>query len=693
MARVLYWWIPRVLMPSLFVLLAAVIWREHPSFPTTTGVLVAIGLLTFWGGSHDQRSLSSLTSFLYAVSPTTTSPRLLAVAYLRVLRYYLLVPAAAVGAQLLGQHFDWHSPWVPTIAAAVAYLIARSWSRPPHEPRADNDDVLPDQHMRGRKLNSMEDVLKKQEELLNKSAAPHPTTGSAPGTTSPPPSRRDPGIPWGGARLPTDAAKTHFAVCGTTGSGKTITLRLLMQHVLPQIANPLLDGTQQTRALIFDPKTEFLPHFKGMELQCPVAILHPFDARSAGWHMADDLRDPASAKAVADILIPVENEREPFYPNAARHILSSVLLSLITTCPQRWTLRDVLWTLDSQPHLQQLLGRIPQTAHVLEQYGGSQETFANLRATFAEKLANFGPIAAAWHRAKSRISLRHWLSNEYILLLGHDEAIRPAMTAVNRLLFHRLSQLMLSPSLNKEHGPQQLLQQTWVILDEVRELGRLDGLASLLLRGRGANVCVALGFQDIEGLREVYGEKVANELTGQCNNKACLRLNSRGTADWVAGLIGEEERREFMQGVTKTENTGYREYGDHRYTGPKSSVAHQQTEHRNKRHAVMPEQLLDLPPTNQRNGLTGYYLSAEYGVFRSTLKGDELFGRMLWKDGEGVPTFVPRSEDDQYLIPWDAQDLRRLAFGAGFQRPEGPSIFDIPRLRSQPRPRKRPAAS
>ncbi|HQH29061.1 MAG TPA: FtsK/SpoIIIE domain-containing protein, partial [Oligoflexia bacterium] len=38
---------------------------------------------------------------------------------------------------------------------------------------------------------------------------------------------------WGGLYLPDTLSTSHFLVCGATGSGKTITLRLLMQSVLP----------------------------------------------------------------------------------------------------------------------------------------------------------------------------------------------------------------------------------------------------------------------------------------------------------------------------------------------------------------------------------------------------------------------------------------------------------------------------
>ncbi|MGE4211698.1 MAG: type IV secretion system DNA-binding domain-containing protein, partial [Oligoflexales bacterium] len=37
---------------------------------------------------------------------------------------------------------------------------------------------------------------------------------------------------------------------------------------------------------------------------------------------------------------------------------------------------------------------------------------------------------------------------------------------------------------------------------------------------------VVLSFQDIDGLRSVYGKDEANEMTGQCSSYAVFRLQS-----------------------------------------------------------------------------------------------------------------------------------------------------------------------
>ncbi|MFX8836738.1 type IV secretion system DNA-binding domain-containing protein, partial [Acinetobacter baumannii] len=70
------------------------------------------------------------------------------------------------------------------------------------------------------------------------------------------------------------------------------------------------------------------------------------------------------------------------------------------------------------------------------------------------------------------------------------------------------------PTTAKDSG----MQQAWFFLDEVREAGELDGLSRLMTKGRSKGACVVLGFQDIDGMRDVYGDQVANEICAQCNN-------------------------------------------------------------------------------------------------------------------------------------------------------------------------------
>ena len=151
------------------------------------------------------------------------------------------------------------------------------------------------------------------------------------------------GIYFGGLILPFSEAHTHFRITGAAGSGKTNLLRLMMQSVLPKINSEGL-----SRALIYDPKSEFLPLIAGMGVnQNSIRVLNPFDDRAYAWDLAKDLTRDRDANELANILIPEKPNSQgntEFFDQASRRILSSITRFFIRSAPGAWSLRDLVQT-------------------------------------------------------------------------------------------------------------------------------------------------------------------------------------------------------------------------------------------------------------------------------------------------------------------------------------------------------------
>jgi type IV secretory pathway TraG/TraD family ATPase VirD4 len=485
----------------------------------------------------------------------------------------------------------------------------------------------------------------------------------------------DPGITWGGLKIPSKAATSHFMVVGTTGSGKTITLRLLMQEALRSIGT----GADH-RALIYDAKQDVVSQLAGMDLSCEIYTLNPFDDRGVAWDIAADVSDPATALQVASILIPPDkHSNQPFFVDAAQNLLYGVLLAFIRKGP-KWRFADVVRAMQSPATIREILCSSSETQHIVERFWGNENTLANVMATVATKMTAYEPIAAMWEKAfldgakssksspspagpragsphafstnPQMISLTHWVKDNgpqnCILILGNNEKARKPLDAINQVIFRRVSELLL----DEPNDPDDT-RRSWVFLDEAAEAGRLDGLSSLLAKGRSKGTCVVLGFQDIEGLREVYGEKITNALTGQCNNKAFLRLESPPTAEWATKIFGSYEAIEQRRSDTTT--SGY---------APGGSSSSQSTtfaEQYVKREAVMESEFYLLPVTNPQNGLSGYYIVPEAGAYAHTYPGDKLFEEKLLMDSaEDIADLKPRKKGDQVLPRWDTEDFLRL---------------------------------
>ncbi len=448
----------------------------------------------------------------------------------------------------------------------------------------------------------------------------------------------------GSVLLPQRAACGHLAVVGATGSGKTLLQRLLMQSVLPGIS----PGSGR-RALIYDAKQDMLSLLAGMGIQAPVHLLNPLDARSVAWDMAEDITSPAAALQAATLLIPkAAHDAYPFFSNAARPLLYGMLLALILKAPRRWTLRHAVLILREESVLRRMLEAQDETRYLL-QYFEHPATFQNIHSTILTRLAPYEIIAAAWDRAKIRVSLRRWVTGESILVLGNDEENRAALDTINQLIFKRVSELILAqPEVEPDHP-----RLTWLMLDEVRQAGKLDGLSALMTKGRSKGAAVLLGFQDINGLHDVYGREAADELIGQCNTKALLRLNSPETARWASQVVGASEVVETRK--SRSRSHSFRDNGWREGASFGVSFSAGVT----KRDLILDSEFLDFPETTPEHGLTAVLVNPATGVFRDHLTGDWLT-QSLRRPASGVRNFEARPDSDQYLRPWCAHDALEI---------------------------------
>ena len=487
-----------------------------------------------------------------------------------------------------------------------------------------------------------------------------PKTNPRPGASA----RNGETVKWGTEYLSATSATTHFLTVGTTGAGKTLLLNGLMNSVLSTLGQPRCDGLpRDRRALIYDAKSDLMGTLSTMAT-CRIVTLHPFDARGAAWDLARDITTPSAALQAAALLMPQERagSSNPFFALAAQNLLRGVLLALMQCAGSRWTLRDVVLALRFEERLRLILGQTAEGRAILDQFFGMGEGLQGVRATLATKMAPFESIAAAWDTATDRVSLTEWMAGEFILMLGNDEATRTALDAINRVLFQRLSELILS-------GEETHTRQTWLFWDEVREAGRLEGLSRLMTKGRSKGACVVLGFQAIEGMREVYGPYLADEITGLCNNKAILRVESAASAQWGSDLFGPTE--EIEQRHSRSHSQSERGFL------PAFGRSRTLSEQRLTTPAVLPSEIMTLPPTGPENGLHGFFITRSRGAYRAHIPWNQL--QLSQRNGRRAEAdFIPRPARSQYLREWTPEDVQRLALPAGVLNSPAPPLYVVP---------------
>lgn len=454
-----------------------------------------------------------------------------------------------------------------------------------------------------------------------------------------------PSFYWGGFLLPWSEATTHFLVLGATGSGKSLLFLNLMEGVLPQL-NKLPDH----RAFIYDAKCELLPRLIAMGLN-PM-IFDPYDERSVGWDLAADIRTPAEAQQLAKSMVPsVEDGKDSFWINSTRIVLAAVVESFAFFAPGRWTLRDVLLTMRSPDRITDLLDRRPETAHVWKNCQGDEKTRLNLLASFTSHLQRFEVVAALFEKAKVKFSLLKWVKESGgILLVPNHPRYRATLGPIHRLLFDRITDEVLEL-------PNSDQRRTFFLLDEIRSLGRVENLFHLSNEGRSKGVCLVVGSQSIEGIHQVYGEKLGNEILGQLRGKTFLRTDSHTTASWIESHIGQVQY--LVEQISHS--TGYSDGKTNRST----SVSHS----RRRESLIFGSEIMKMA-TPKPGGVFNLVndLPSLGGCFVTTYGFEQLIGG-LTPPKPGVAAFVERDVQHQVLREWTAKDFKRLKFPAALAAP------------------------
>ena len=453
-------------------------------------------------------------------------------------------------------------------------------------------------------------------------------------------------IRWGEALLPSIAASTHFLIHGTSGSGKSLTLHRLMSDVLSDMKS------RDCRALVYDAKKDVIPDLGRMQLGVPVLVLNPFDARSVGWQLAEDFTERKHAEALASILVPrsQNDNRNPFFSNSVRGLLLEVVVVFMKTNPNDWTLRDVFLAMTNLKRLSAVLRKTDEGRDALDNAFGSEKTTQDMKASISEQLRPLYTLAAAWHFTERKMSLNRWLRTKSILVLPNDDSSRPTIDMLNQIVFKRLSEIVVDQ-------PNSTTRTTAIFIDELSDAPKLDGLKQLAKKGRSKGVCLALGFQSIEGLQDLYGEKAANEIADQCESKALLRVTGDVTSQWSSKLIGDKLHVE----TSRTESTT-KSYKGHSTLMEKPSVSKATSNSQSivQRATVLPSEFQTIPKTTVENGLTGYYTTGFYPPFKSTLPLSEFLPDSEPRSSKQVEAFVPRDPRHQELPYWTREDLDRL---------------------------------
>ena len=326
--------------------------------------------------------------------------------------------------------------------------------------------------------------------------------------------------------IPDRCETRHFAMIGTTGSGKTTVLR------------QMLDGIERRgeAALVYDTSGEFIAHYYRPERGD--IILNPFDDRCAYWSPFDEISHPADADRIAHQLVSETGSHDDdVWLETSRILVANMLRTL--------------WA-ENNRSLEALLDALQvKTKEQLKHWLGntsSARTFADDadRATgsvlfMLAKAANLLQFLRAEGTGGDLFAFRDFIHGldgrsgpkPWIFVPRKEdyfEAAKPLLACWLECAASAVLGLPPSPD-----------RRIWFILDELADLPRVENLARLLPEGRKFGAAIMLTFQALGQMRHRYGPPIAESMLACCNTKLFLQTVDQETRNWASQTIGECE--------------------------------------------------------------------------------------------------------------------------------------------------------
>lgn len=406
----------------------------------------------------------------------------------------------------------------------------------------------------------------------------------------------------GGVAMPTQMEDRHMLISGSTGSGKSVLLRQLALSAM------MRDGD---RMVILDPNGDLYSKFG----RPGDHLLNPYDARTQGWSIFNEMRNDYDFQRYALSLVPRgETKEAEEWRGYARVLVEEVARKLDELGNP--SMRELYrWTnIRPDKELQAFLkGTIAEGLFV-----GADKALASARFVLT------GCLPPHLKMPDGRFSIRDWLEDptagNLFITWREDmaEGLKPLISAWADVVCTSVLSLPEDPD-----------RKIWLMIDELASMEKLASLEAAATKGRKHGLRLIAGLQSTAQLEDIYGANEAQTL------RSCFRS--------LVVLSGAKSDPKTCEDMSKA--LGEHEVERESYStshGHKGSNRSRQYRHDRER-VVMPSEIAALPD------LVGYVsFASDYPIAKI---------KLAYTDYVIVnPPFLPRvmdgnsAHDDQRRI-------------------------------------------
>jgi type IV conjugative transfer system coupling protein TraD len=368
----------------------------------------------------------------------------------------------------------------------------------------------------------------------------------------------------GGVPIPVDTEPYHFMVAGSTGAGKSVAIRTMLDHI----------KDRGDTAIIVDSGGEFLTRYYNKDTD---HILNPFDDRCVSWSPTAELEGPWDAESLARSIVPNGTADMKEWNGYAQTFLTAVLQKLFEQ--RRTSLRDLLWTVQaaSIEELKPLLSGTPAAAQLQ-----SDKTFGSIRTIASNYLSAYNYLADG----ASDFSVAKFIreaKDSFLYLTYRDDqldSLRNLLSCVLDVAARTI--LSLPPDPNR---------RVWLVIDEFASIGKVQSIEAVATKARKCGGCLVIGVQSVSQLIDRYGENSAQSILACLSTWLVLRCTDPETAEYMSQYLGDAQVKKATEGKSSSDS------GDSRSWNEQSS---------NQR-VVMASEVQQLPNLKGFLKLAGHY--------------------------------------------------------------------------------------
>lgn len=331
-----------------------------------------------------------------------------------------------------------------------------------------------------------------------------------------------------GVPVPSNVENLHFAVGGSTGSGKSVAISAFIESSQKR---------KKDRIICVDPNGGFLRHFyKEGDI-----ILNPFDARGAGWSIFNEIKSRFDVEQFAVSMIPksASTEQESFN-SMARVLVSETMLKIWENQNEDTVFNDELFyylITAPQEDLYEFLDGTPAQGLF-----GASETFGSIKSVLTQY------IKPHKYLSDGDFSIRAYLENpkkgNLWITWKQDQ-----LAALKPLISCWIDTICASIlSMSDVHEKQSFL----MILDELDSLEKLNYIVDALTKGRKHGLVVVGGFQSFAQLDNTYGKDEAMTLRNSFSSNAVCQIASGDTysSEQYSQIFGKHEVTRYQDNIS-----------------------------------------------------------------------------------------------------------------------------------------------